>query len=141
MFRCTLASGHVPHGIEQEGDQLNQLHRTLGVTLETAWFVSHRIRAALQTVGLEPMDGAGSIVEADETYIGRLDGDAGKHNQKGAPLIRMSSYRARASARSFHIDSASTANIEKIMRENIRKESRLMTDEGRHYKPIGRDQT
>jgi hypothetical protein len=101
MFRCTLASGHVPHGIEQEVNQLNQLHRTLGVTLETAWFVSHRIRAALQTVGLEPMDGAGSIVEADETYIGRLDGDAGKHNQKGAPLIRMSSYRARGLSPQF----------------------------------------
>jgi hypothetical protein len=60
---------------------------------------------------------------------------------KGAPLIRMSSYRARGLSPHFHIDSTSTANIEKIMRENIRKESRLMTDEGRHYKPIGRDQT
>jgi hypothetical protein len=68
---------------------------------------------------------------------------AGKHNSKGgAPHknVVLTLIERGGSARSFHIDSTSTANIEKLMRENIRKESRLMTDEGRHYKPIGRDQ-
>ena len=57
----------------KKGISSNQLHRTLGVTLKTAWFMSHRIRLAMQTVGLEPMGGEGSIVEIDETYIGKQD--------------------------------------------------------------------
>jgi hypothetical protein len=43
------------------------------------------------------------------------------------------------SARSFHLDSTRRADVEGIMRTNIRKESRLTTDEGRHYKAIGRE--
>src|ERR1700734_4227996 len=41
----------------------NQLHRTLGVTLKTAWFTSHRIREAMRIVGLAPLGGAGQVVE------------------------------------------------------------------------------
>jgi hypothetical protein len=44
-----------------------------------------------------------------------------------------------AARRSFHIDSTRRADVEGIMRANIRKESRLMTDEARHYKAIGRE--
>lgn len=54
----------------KKGISANQLHRTLGVTLKTAWFMAHRIREAMRLVGFEPMGGAGSIVEADETYFG-----------------------------------------------------------------------
>lgn len=43
----------------KKGVSSNQLHRTLGVTLKTAWFMSHRLRLAMQTVGMEPMGGAG----------------------------------------------------------------------------------
>ena len=38
----------------------NQLHRTLGCTLKTAWFISHRIREAMRMSGVGPMGGAGS---------------------------------------------------------------------------------
>jgi transposase-like protein len=41
----------------KKGISSNQLHRTLGVTLKTAWFMSHRIREAIQTFGFEPMGG------------------------------------------------------------------------------------
>jgi hypothetical protein len=57
----------------KKGISSNQLHRTLGVTLKTAWFMSQRIREAKRVIGVEPMGGAGNIVEADETYIGKLD--------------------------------------------------------------------
>src|SRR6202047_684863 len=62
----------------KKGISSNQLHRTLGVTLKTAWFMSHRIREAMRTVGFEPMGGAGVIVESDETYIGTVDGEGGR---------------------------------------------------------------
>ena len=58
----------------KKGISSNQLARTLGVTLKTAWFMSHRIREAMRVVGMTPMGGAGEIVEADETFIGRVEG-------------------------------------------------------------------
>jgi hypothetical protein len=48
----------------------NQLHRTLGVTLKTAWFMSHRIREAMRSGDLAPFGSDGGIVEVDETFIG-----------------------------------------------------------------------
>ncbi len=56
----------------KKGISSNQLHRMLGVTLKTAWFMSHRIREAMRVVGIEPMGGTGEIVEIDETFIGRI---------------------------------------------------------------------
>lgn len=54
----------------KKGISSNQLHRTLGVTLKTAWFMSHRIREAMRSGDLAPMGGGGGIVEIDETFIG-----------------------------------------------------------------------
>jgi transposase-like protein len=54
----------------KKGISSNQLHRLLGVALKTAWFMSHRIREAMKTGGLDPLGGAGKAVEADETYYG-----------------------------------------------------------------------
>ena len=51
----------------KKGVSSNQLHRTLGVTLKTAWFMSHRLREAMRAVDVEPIGGAGGIVESDET--------------------------------------------------------------------------
>src|SRR5277367_3915577 len=62
----------------KKGISSNQLHRTFGCTLKTAWFISHRIRLAMVTVGIEPLGGAGTIVEIDETYIGRQEGQPAK---------------------------------------------------------------
>ena len=47
----------------KKGISSNQLHRTLGVTLKTAWFMSHRIREAMREGGLGPLGGEGQIVE------------------------------------------------------------------------------
>ena len=61
----------------KKGISSHQLHRTLGVSYKTAWFMSHRIREALRSGFLAPpMGGAGKIVEADETFIGRKQGAA-----------------------------------------------------------------
>ena len=53
----------------KKGISANQLHRTLGITLKSAWFMAHRIRLAMKSNGLEPLGGAGKIVEADETFV------------------------------------------------------------------------
>jgi transposase-like protein len=123
----------------KKGISTNQLHRTLGVTLKTAWFMSHRIRTAMQTVGLPPIGGPGSIVEVDETFIGRVEGVPKQRTGSAHKNVVLTLVERGGSARSFHIDSTRRADVEGIMRANIRKESRLMTDEARHYKAIGRE--
>src|SRR5262249_34503829 len=47
-----------------------EIHRALGVTQKTAWFMDHRIRLALHEGSFEKMGKDGSAVEVDETYIG-----------------------------------------------------------------------
>src|SRR5271168_4960501 len=57
----------------KKGMSAHQLHRMLGVTYQTAWFMEHRIREAMRSGSLAPMGGAGSIVEIDETFIGQKE--------------------------------------------------------------------
>src|SRR5437660_846761 len=47
-----------------------ELHRALGVTQKSAWFMLHRIRLAMQSKSFVKFGGPGSEVEVDETYIG-----------------------------------------------------------------------
>ena len=62
----------------KKGVSANQLHRMLGVSYKTAWYLCHRIRSAMQEEGSELLTG---IVEADETYIGgKLSGFATKRD-------------------------------------------------------------
>jgi transposase-like protein len=146
--RTVFEDSHVPMRLwlqamyllcsSKKGISSNQLHRTLGVTLKTAWFMSQRIREAMRTVGVAPMGGDGGIIEVDETYIGRLEG-VPKQKSPAHKNVVLTLVERGGLARSFHIDSTRRVDVEGIMRANIRKESRLMTDEGRHYKAIGRE--
>jgi len=152
-FRCTVGtvfeSSHVPVRLwlqcvhlmasSKKGISSNQLHRTLGVTLKTAWFMSHRIREAMRVLGVEPMGGAGLAVEADETYIGQQEGlgtDVSRYHNKNMVLTLV---ERGGLARSFHVDGKRIADIQPIVRGNIRRESRLMTDKALHYKAVGRE--
>jgi transposase-like protein len=121
----------------KKGISSHQLHRVLGITYKAAWFLSHRIREAMRTGLLTPMGGPDGIVEVDETYIGKLEG---QENGKGAYHKNMvvTLVERGGSARSFHTDGHSAADIVPIIRQNIRRESRMMTDQARHYQAIGR---
>ena len=122
----------------KKGISANQLHRILGVTLKTAWFMGHRIREAMRVGGLSPLGGEGQTVEVDETFIGRKQGSvvrAGGHH-KNAVLTLV---ERGGSARSFHIDGATVANIAPLVRDNLARESHLMTDEAGHYTRLGRE--
>jgi transposase-like protein len=123
----------------KKGISSNQLHRTLGCTLKTAWFISHRIREAMRVTGVEPMGGAGKIVEVDETYVGRLEGQPKRLGGSTHKNTVLTLVERGGSSRSFHIDGATIANIAPILRENISRESRLMTDEGNWYKEVGKE--
>ncbi len=131
----------------KKGFSSNQLHRTLGVTLKSAWFLSHRIREAMRTVGFSPMGGEGAIVEADETYFGKADkprvsarrekdGRAytkgGRSGPSGKRAV-LALVERGGSVRSFHIEQVDKATVSRIVQANVRKESTLHTDESRLY--------
>ena len=124
----------------KKGCSAHQLHRTLEITYKSAWFLAHRIREAMRDGTLAPMGGAGGVIEADETMIGRAEGQpknpAGGWAHKNVVLTLV---ERGGSARSFHIASTSIADIVPIVRKNVRRESDLMTDEAQHYKALGKE--
>jgi hypothetical protein len=69
----------------KKGISSNQLHRTLGVTLRTAWHMSHRIRLAMDESGSGPIGGEGKSLESDETFIGYKDGGPNNREQGLGP--------------------------------------------------------
>jgi transposase-like protein len=121
----------------KKGISSNQLHRILGVTLKTAWFMSHRIREAMRTCGLSPMGGGGGAVEADETFIGRKEGSIKRrgHGHKNAVLSLVD--RNSGQVRSFHVDSVSADTLVPIVKSNVAKETAMMTDEWSGYYSLG----
>lgn len=121
----------------KKGVSANQLHRSLGITLKSAWFLGHRIREAMRTGTLAPMGGSGRTVEADETFIGRKAGSVKRrgHGHKNANLSLVD--RESKQVRSFHVDGTSAADIVPIVKANVAKETAMMTDEGGHYFTLG----
>jgi transposase-like protein len=128
----------------KKGISAHQLHRLLGVTYKTAWFLAHRIREAMRNGGItSPMGGEGSIVEADETYFGKQESPTPSPQRKGRPYIhkgKMRNNRAIVSlverggtVRSFHVAVADKVTVTKIVTDNVAKETRLHTDESRLY--------
>ena len=131
----------------KKGISANQLHRTLGVTLKTAWFMAHRIREAMRDGSLAPIGGNGKIVEADETYFGNVDAENRREvTTSGRPFIKkgkrggpankraiLSLIERGGRVRSFHLAQANQVNVTEIVRGNIDKETRLFTDESRLY--------
>lgn len=123
----------------KKGISSNQLARVLGLTVKTAWFLSHRIREAMREGGFAPFGADGGAVEVDETYIGRKKGMPvrGAYHHKMAVLGLVD--RSSGACRLFHLDKASGSNIQPIVLENLSREARLMTDQAMLYRRIGRE--
>lgn len=128
----------------KKGISAHQLHRTLQVTYKTAWFMAHRIREAMRSGDLAPFGGNGGVVEVDETFIGhdktikprgQKKGRGSAHKFKVLSLVDRESGRAK----SMVVDNLKTKTIGPILRENIAKEARLMTDEFGVYKGLGKE--
>jgi transposase-like protein len=127
----------------KKGFSSNQLARAIGVTVKSAWFLSHRIRAAMTEGGLSLLGGAGQVIEADETYFGRkairrTETTLGQKYIKsgGGPaqkLAVVSLVQRGGSVRSFHVDRADKATVAAIVTGNVARESSLYTDESRLY--------
>ncbi|MGD0421280.1 MAG: IS1595 family transposase [Xanthobacteraceae bacterium] len=117
----------------KKGISAHQLHRTLHVTYEAAWFMAHRIREAMRAGGVASLGGGGGVVEADETFIGRKHGARAKSGY-GHKMVVMTLVERSGKARSFKIDHAGKEAAERIIGENVSREARLMTDSASYYK-------
>ncbi len=122
----------------KKGISSNQLHRTLGVTLKTAWFMSHRIREAMRSDDTGMFGGNGGVVEVDETFIGRLKGAPVKrafhHKMKVLALVD----RETGQARTMVIDNVNASTLMPIVLDNVAREARVMTDEHSGYRDMGK---
>ncbi|GIK86560.1 MAG: DDE transposase [Betaproteobacteria bacterium] len=121
----------------KKGISANQLHRTLGVTLKSAWFLSHRIREAMKSGGGSLFGQSGGAVEIDETYIGhakpRKSGHrGGHHKQKVVSLIDRSSGRSK----SVVVDHVNMKTLAPILQSTISRNAHAMTDDGSWYSPL-----
>jgi transposase-like protein len=126
----------------KKGVSSHQLHRTLDVTYEAAWFMTHRIREAMRAGGLKPMGGGGEVVEIDETVIGK---------QAGAPKRKFRGYGQQhrntvltlvtrgGSARSFHVGGTTIGDLMPIIRANVKAEAQVMTDAASWYRHMNQD--
>lgn len=120
----------------KKGMSAHQLHRMLGVTYKTAWFMAHRIRETMRDDVLPPMGGPGGAVQADETYFGTKDAYRGKpwKEKKGhSKKMSVVSLVHDGKSRTFHVARADVPTIRDILVTNIRRESELHTDESRLY--------
>ena len=134
----------------KKGMSAHQLHRMLGVTYKTAWFMAHRIREAMIDDDPQPMGGEGKTVEADETYIGSgnsrknrgkfksKDGRRGAYyadfKQKVFALVERD-----GSSRSFHVKNVTATTLRPYIVKNVYRSSELHTDEARYYKAVGKE--
>ena len=129
----------------KKGMSAHQLHRTLGVTYKTAWFMAHRIREAFRDASPKIMGGQGGPVEVDETYYGsshakraRINRGGSRKQGTGDPrLMRIVSLVDRQGAtRSFHIARIDAKNLKPILQAHIAKEAKVYTDTAGHYKAM-----
>lgn len=123
----------------KKGISAKQLERMLGVTYKTAWFMAHRIREAMTTNGGGLLGGSGSPVEVDEAYWGntgkqRKGARGYAHKMKVVSLVERDGQK-----RSFHVANVNQKTVGPILREQIARNARIMTDETSVYDKIGRE--
>jgi len=121
----------------KKGMSSHQLHRILGVTYKTAWFMTHRIREAMAAGTLTPMGGSGKTVEVDETYWGQKPF---AQKRKGAwhkhSIVAL--VERKGKARSFHVANVTGDNLKPMLREHISHLSTVYTDEHGAYSKLNR---
>ncbi len=122
----------------KKGISSNQLARVLGVTVKTAWFMSHRLREAMAGGALPPMGGEGAVVEIDETFIGSKKEKAEKARGYAHKHAVLTLVERGKGSRSFHVDGTKAADLVPIIKANVLPGTRVMTDEAGQYAHLNR---
>jgi transposase-like protein len=127
----------------KKGVSAHQVHRMLGVSYKSTWFMMHRLREAMRSGGLEPLGGRGKVVEVDETYFGKAGRMHVSPQRKNRPYTKRGHYMNNrpiialvergGHARTFHAAVADQATVCGIVRENVERETHVHTDESKLY--------
>ena len=121
----------------KKGISAKQLERMLGVSYKTAWFMSHRLREAMNTTPTGQLGGNGSPVEVDETFWGnkgkQKPGARSYHHQmKVVSLVERNGEK-----RSYHVPNIGPNTLRPILNAQIAQKARLMTDQAGVYEKLG----
>ena len=133
----------------KKGVSAHQVHRMLGISYKSTWFMMHRLREAMRSGGLEPLGGRGKVVEADETYHGQVETPRVSKQRHGRPYKRRNTIGSKrpivalvergGPVRTFHTAVTDAATVAQIVRDNMRRDSRLHTDESKLYIGVGQE--
>jgi transposase-like protein len=126
----------------KNGVSAHEIHRTIGVTYKTAWFMMHRLREAMKELAPQPMGGEGGQVQADETYYGNTS-KRSKSYRKG--LKRKEAILAivdptTGEARAHHMELGAGADVvREYIVKNVSRKSVLVSDESKFYTKLGKE--
>lgn len=126
-------------GASKKGMSAHQMHRMLGITYKSAWFLCHRIREAMTDTKAGPIGGEGKFVEADETAIGGSKKNRAYAKKEPKKKIVMSLIERGGEARSFHIAKVNAKMLRPLMVKSASRKSHLRTDEGKWYQRAGEE--
>src|ERR1700719_501527 len=116
----------------KKGMSACQIQRTLGISYKTAWYLCHRIRAAMVEVNKTMLSGK---VELDETFIGGKNWFKGKASLHDNKEIVVGIRQRGGDLRFFHAKDVKSGTLEKYIRENISEDvDVLFTDDFQSYK-------
>jgi transposase-like protein len=115
----------------KKGISANQVNRMIGGSYKTAWYLCHRIRAAM-TSAKEDRPKLGGTIEVDETFVGGIQ--RGHQHKPGHPECKKEvviGIRQRGGElRFFHADDVKSGTLAKYIKENISHDvDVIMTDE------------
>ena len=123
----------------KKGVSAHQLHRTLGIAYNSAWFMAHRIREAMTDNKPTPIGGEGKVVEADEAYHGKVETPIPSAQRKGRPYLKRDLSKQKrpvvalvergGEVRAFHMPHVTAENVREALVKHADRKSRRHTDE------------
>lgn len=121
----------------KKGVSALEIHRQTGLSYKSCLFLLHRIRFAMAPDDGNPLTG---IVEVDETYVGGKARNANSRKEaweNKSPVVAL--VERGGNVRSFHVADVTAKTLKTAIRQNVDRRARIMTDELKQYRGIGRE--